>query len=115
IPQQALVLLNDPEFVEAARAFAAKTITEGGGGDDARVRWAFERATGRAATPEEARVLMGVLNRHRKQFADKPDEAKKLLAVGDVPAPKDTRPEELAAWTSVCRVVLNLHETITRP
>jgi hypothetical protein len=42
IPQQALVLLNDPEFVEAARAFAAKTITEGGGGDDARVRWAFE-------------------------------------------------------------------------
>ncbi|AWM40993.1 PSD1 and planctomycete cytochrome C domain-containing protein [Gemmata obscuriglobus] len=115
IPQQALVLLNDPEFVEAANAFAAKTLREGGAGDGARTAWAFERATGRVPKPEEVQVLTGVLNKHRRQFAAKPDEAKKLLAVGDAAPPKDAKPEELAAWVSVCRVVLNLHETITRP
>ena len=114
IPQQALVLLNDPEFVEAAKAFAAKALKDGGTTDEAKVRWAFERATGRTAKPEEAAVLTEVLNKHRKQFADKPDEAKKLLGVGDVATPKDVKPEELAAWVSVCRVILNLHETITR-
>ncbi|MDY3553859.1 PSD1 and planctomycete cytochrome C domain-containing protein [Gemmata sp. JC717] len=115
IPQQALVLLNDPEFVEAANAFAAKTLREGGAGDGARTAWAFERATGRVPKPEEVQVLTGVLNKHRRQFAAKPDEAKKLLAVGDAAPPNDAKPEELAAWVSVCRVVLNLHETITRP
>ncbi len=114
IPQQALVLLNDPEFVEAAKAFAAKALKDGGATDDAKVAWAFERATGRAAKPEETQVLLSVLNKHRKQFADKPDDAKKLLAIGDMPPPKDTKPEELSAWVSVCRVILNLHETITR-
>lgn len=114
IPQQALVLLNDPEFVEAAKGFAAKTLTDAGGKDDARVQWAFERATGRTAKPEEVQVLLDVLNKHRKQFAEKPEDAKKLLAIGDFAAPKDAKPEELAAWVSVCRVILNLHETITR-
>ena len=114
IPQQALVLLNDPEFVEAAKAFAAKALKDGGATDDAKVAWAFERATGRVAKPEETQVLLSVLNKHRKQFADKPDDAKKLLAIGDMPVPKDTKPEELSAWVSVCRVILNLHETITR-
>jgi hypothetical protein len=114
IPQQALVLLNDPEFVEAAKAFAAKALKDGGQGDGARVLWAFERATGRTAKPEEVQVLLSVLQKHRKQFAEKPDEAKKLLAVGDMTPPKDVKPEELAAWVSVCRVILNLHETITR-
>ena len=115
IPQQALVLLNDPQFVEAARAFAAKALTDGGADDAARLAWAFERATGRAPKPEEAQVLADVLAKHRAQFAERPDDARKLLAVGDLPVPKDAKPEELAAWTSVCRVVLNLHETITRP
>ena len=55
-----------------------------------------------------------MLKKHRKEFAEKPEDAKKLLAVGDMPTPKDVKPEELAAWVSVCRVILNLHETITR-
>jgi hypothetical protein len=114
IPQQALVLLNDPQFVEAARVFAAKAIAEGGKDDTAKAAWAFERATGRQPRPPEAKVLLAVLEKHRKDYAAKPDEAKKLLAVGDAPAPDDVPPAELAAWTSVCRVVLNLHETITR-
>ncbi len=114
IPQQALVLLNDPEFVEAARVFAQKTLADGGKDDAARIAWAFERATSRKPKAEEVAVLTSVLAKHRTDFASKPDDAKKLLAIGDMPAPKDVKPEELAAWTSVCRVVLNLHETITR-
>ncbi len=114
IPQQALVLLNDPEFVEAAKAFAARVLKDGGPDDAAKAAWAFERATGRAPKPEEATVLLSLLKKHRAQFAAKPDDAKKVLTVGDAPAPTDAKAEELAAWVSVCRAILNLHETITR-
>lgn len=114
IPQQALVLLNDPVFVEAAKALASKVLASGAKDDAAKVSVAFERATGRAPTADESKILLGLLAKHRKQFAEKPDESKKLLSVGDVPAPKEMKPEELAAWVSVCRTVLNLHETITR-
>ena len=113
IPQQALVLLNDPEFVEAARAFAAKALADGGKDDVAKVAWAFERATGRTPKQAESKVLLDLLAKHREQYAKDADAAKKLLAVGDAPAPSGA-PAELAAWTSVCRAVLNLHETITR-
>lgn len=114
IPQQALTLLNDPEFVEAARVFAQLTIQKGGTDDNARVKWAFERATGRLPRPEESQVLLSLVQKHRKDFAADPQNAKKLLAVGDAPLPTNLAIEELAAWTSVCRVILNLHETITR-
>jgi len=114
IPQQALVLLNDPEFVEAARVFARKTLIDGGADDAARVAWAFERAVGRRPNEQETAVLIEVLERHRKDFAARPEDAKRLIAVGDAAVPENMAAEELAAWTSVCRVILNLHETITR-
>jgi hypothetical protein len=114
IPQQALVLLNDPEFVEAARVFAEKTLSAGGNNDAARITRAFERATGRRPNEQETAVLIELLENHRKQFADKPEEARKLIAVGDAPVPENVGAIELAAWTSVCRAILNLHETMTR-
>jgi hypothetical protein len=114
IPQQALVLLNDPEFVEAARVFAQHTLADGGKDDAARIAWAFERATSRKPNVGEVAVLSAVLAKHRADFAAKPADAKKLLVIGTTPAPKDVKAEELAAWMSVCRVILNLHETITR-
>lgn len=114
IPQQALVLLNDPEFVEAARAFAARAITDGGADDAAKVGWAFTTATSRAPKPEEAKVLLELLTRQRAEYAANPMNATRLLAVGDRPAPAGVNPAELAAWANVCRAVLNLHETITR-
>jgi hypothetical protein len=114
IPQQALVLLNDPEFVEAARAFAQKTLSAGGASDISKLNWAFESATGRKPKKDEVAVLTELLDKHRKLFAAKPDDAKKLLAVGDMTVPKEMAPAELAAWMSICRTVLNLHETITR-
>src|SRR5439155_24454062 len=74
IPQQALVLLNDPEYVEAARAFAAKAIAEGGTDDAARLGWAFERATGRKPKPPEATILLGLLAKHRTEYAASPED-----------------------------------------
>jgi hypothetical protein len=114
IPQQALVLLNDPEFVEAARVFAQKALAVGASDDAARIAWAFERATSRKPREKETAVLVELLKKHRAGFASHADEAKKTLAVGDAPSTQTMRPEELAAWTSVCRVILNLHETTTR-
>jgi len=114
IPQQALVLLNDPEFVEAARVLAAKAVELGGKDDAARAGWVFERATGRRPTADETGVLLALLAKHRAEYAADAERAKKLLAVGAARTSSDVPPAELAAWTSVARVVLNLHETVTR-
>ena len=114
IPQQALVLLNDPSYVEAARSFAALAIREGGVTPEARVGWAFESATSRRPEPRESAVLVGLLDKHLAHYRGQPEAARALIGVGQATAPGDLDPIELAAWTSVARVLLNLHETITR-
>jgi hypothetical protein len=88
-PQQALTLLNDPSFVEAARAFARRLL-DSTNSEDARVNAAFQFALARDARPKEKASLKSFLAQQRA-----------------------TESSELAAWTSLCRVVLNLHETIT--
>ncbi len=114
IPQQALVLLNDPTYVEAARAFAARILREGGTAPRDRAAWAFEAATARPPSDREIAVLIGLVDKHADHYRREPDAARKLVAVGQSPPPADLDTPELAAWTSVARVVLNLHETITR-
>jgi len=114
IPQQALVLLNDPTYVEAARALAARTITDGGRDITARVEWVWRQALQRAPRPDEIKTIRPLLNRHVAEYQRDPQAADALLKVGLSVAPKSVDPAELAAWTQVCRVVLNLHETITR-
>ncbi|MCP6134711.1 DUF1553 domain-containing protein, partial [Klebsiella pneumoniae] len=69
IPQQALVLLNDPTYVEAARAFAARVLADGGADDAARVAWAYRQALQREPRPDEARVLLGLVTKHRAEYA----------------------------------------------
>jgi len=113
-PLQALVLLNDPNFVEGARVFAEKIIHEGGKSNEQRFTFAYRQALSRPPKPEEIKVLTVLLDKHRADFARDKEAAKKLLSVGDWPQPKDIDPAELAAWTSVARVILNLNETITR-
>jgi hypothetical protein len=112
-PQQALTLLNDPSYVEAARVFAARVFsaakTEG-----ERMDLIYERALARPAQAREKEILLRFLAELRQHYQANPTEARKLLAVGIAPAPQDISPAELAAWTGVCRTVLNLHETITR-
>jgi uncharacterized protein DUF1553/uncharacterized protein DUF1549/cytochrome c len=113
-PQQALTLLNDPEFVECSRAFAAKLLGAPAKTDGERLDLAFEQALARPIKPKEKESLGAFVAQARAEYKAKPEDAAKLLKVGLTPAPENADPIELAAWTSVCRVVLNLHETITR-
>jgi len=114
IPQQALVLLNDPTYVEAARVFAARILTEGGADTPARLTWAWRQALQRAPREDEVRVVADLLEKHQAQYAEDAQASAAILEVGLAPAPPDVDPAELAAWTSVARVILNLHETVTR-
>lgn len=113
-PLQALVLLNDPIFVEAARVFAARILKEGGSSIDKQIDWAYRVALSRPARPEEQRILADLHRASRDRFRTSSEEAKKLLATGDAPLPQEISETELAAMTTVARAILNLHETITR-
>jgi hypothetical protein len=114
-PQQALALLNDPTYLEAARGFAARIIADGGATDDAKLAWAYRRTLSRVPRPEEAKIVLGLLNKHRQQYAaDKPAAEALLKSSGQSPLPQNVDAAELAAWTSVARALLNLHETVTR-
>ncbi len=114
-PQQALTLLNDPSFVEAARAFAEKILTAPEAKDDAaRVNLTMETALLRPAKKSEQESLLGFLAEQRSYYQANPDAAKKLLQVGQHPSNAGLNPSEDAAWTTLARVILNLHETITR-
>lgn len=114
IPQQALVLLNDPTYVEAARVFGVRILHEGGTSTQERIQWAFRQALSRRATDREVAVLSSVYENDLKRFTIDGDAAKALLSVGESPAPAAGNLAEAAAWASVARVILNLHETITR-
>jgi hypothetical protein len=113
-PLQALVLLNDPSYVEAARAFAARLIREGDADPRARLDRAFQLALSRPVRPAEVSVLMKLLAKHYDQYSADPAAARAMLGTGISPVAADIDPAELAAWTSVARVLLNLQETITR-
>jgi hypothetical protein len=113
-PQQALVLLNDPTYVEAARSLAGRTLALGGDATDSRLEFAFRQVLTRSPRPEEVKVLTALLEKHRQEFAAEKAAAEQLLKVGDLASPSSLDPADLAAWTSVSRVLLNLHETITR-
>jgi hypothetical protein len=113
-PQQALVLLNDPTYVESARALAEKTLREGGKTDAERLDFAYRQVLGRTASTQEASVLLPLLSRHLMQYRSDKASADAILSVGQAPVGKDVDRPTLAAWSSVARVLLNLHETITR-
>lgn len=113
-PLQSLVLLNDPTFVEAARVFAQRVLTNGDGDDAERLQWAFEQALHRHPTAEEAEILLSLLRRQLEGYKANQNAAQELASVGDYPSAADLNPAEFAAWISVCRALLNLHETITR-
>jgi len=113
-PLQALVLLNDPTFVESARFFAQNILAESGSDLNMSLIRVYQRALGRLPSEDEKKELEYLLKAQRKRFRNDPAAATKLLSVGQAALPSKTDRSELAAWTSICRVVLNLHETITR-
>ncbi|MFP6907199.1 MAG: DUF1553 domain-containing protein [Verrucomicrobiota bacterium] len=113
-PLQALVLLNDPTFVEGARVFAQRILQEGGDTFSTRLSFAFAWAFSRKPERKEADVVAGLLEKHLAHYRGDPAAAKALIQVGEFAAPGELDPAELAAWTSVARALLNLHETIVR-
>ena len=112
-PQQALTLLNDPTFVECARVLADRLLTQPGG-DRERIEWLYVQALTRPPKPAELDTLLALLELERKQFREVSVDAGKLLKVGNAPRQSRVEVTEHAAWTEVCRAVLNLHEFITR-
>jgi hypothetical protein len=113
-PLAALVLLNDPTFVEAARVLGQRALAEGGETDVERVAFAFRQVTSRAPDETEAKVLARVLEKNRAAYKADPRAAAELLKIGLSPLPKGADATELAAWAGVARALLNLSETITR-
>lgn len=113
-PLQALALLNDEMYVEAARKFAERMIREGGATAGQRLAWAMRSATARPASEMEVRVLEAGLNRRLQLYRSDPSAAEKLLSAGEAPRGKGLDPAELAAYTTVASVILNLDEVITR-
>ena len=112
-PLAALVLMNDPVFIEAARAMAARVLT-GETDDGSRIASAFRLATARTPDDAERHVLIALLDDARTSFTTEPPAAGRLVAAGSAARGTDVPDVELAAWTQVCRAILNLHETYTR-
>ena len=113
-PQAALVLLNDPTFLEAARVFAARVLREGGDSTDERLRWAWLTALSRPPTERERAVMLRLLETERNEFNSNPSSADEVLKTGHTPIPAEIDRTELATWTSVARTLFNLNEFITR-
>jgi mono/diheme cytochrome c family protein len=107
-PQQALVLLNDASYIEAARGLALRMLTETGSSSEARLQHGFQLALQRDPSAEERDLLLDLLDRAPGE------EAIGLLETGDHARPDGLNREEVARWTTVSRVLLNLHEFITR-
>jgi hypothetical protein len=113
-PLQALVLLNDKQYVEAARRLAERMMTEAGAVPDERAAFGFRLATGRKPGAEEAAVLARVYESQLGEFKGNAEAAKKLLSYGDSKRNEALDPAEHAAWTMVANVILNLDETVTK-
>ena len=113
-PLQALTTLNEPLFVESAQALAARALKEGGATDPARVAYAFRLCTARTPSPAEADVLLKLLAKEDARLADGWLSAIDVAGIKTGAPPGSATPRQLAAWTVVARVILNLDETITK-
>ena len=112
-PLHALTTLNDPTYVEASRIWAEKIIMAEKNVATGLAR-AFESATGRPPTDQEKGILLRTLTKARNNFASDPEAARNLLGVGEHPAAAKLPPEEIASFTQVAQLILNLDETLTR-
>jgi hypothetical protein len=113
-PQQGLTLLNDPTFVEASRVLAQNLLKAPVKSDEQRIDLVYSMTLDRLARANERASMAEFLSAQREHYKTHVDEAEKLSKVGIAPTAESLDKVELAAWTNVCRVVLNLHETITK-
>jgi hypothetical protein len=113
-PLQALVLMNDEQYVEAARHLAARMIHQGGSTPAERIVFAFRLATSRWPTADEIGIFTRLYDEQRAAYANKLEAAERLVHVGDSPVDTTIDARELAAWSLVANVILNLDETVTK-
>ncbi len=113
-PLQALVLLNDPTYVESARILAERMMTQGGATPAERIRFAFRLATARPPTARELTMLTELFEKQQTRYRADRAAAAKLLANGEAKRNDNLDPAELAAWTNVASTILNLDETVTK-
>jgi hypothetical protein len=113
IPQQALVLLNDPMFVEAARVFAER-IVAAAETPEQRIQWAFREATSRHPTHEEIELLLRLYQKQLERYRASDQDARALLNVGEAAVADQIDLGQLAAWTQIARAIINAYETTSR-
>jgi hypothetical protein len=113
-PLQALILMNDPTYVEASRRFAERIMTQSGPSVDDRIAFAFRLATVRRPTSDEGLVLRELFEAQLATYRSDVEAARKLLGVGESPRDETLDPAELAAWSMVANAILSLDETVTK-
>ncbi|MEZ6060601.1 MAG: DUF1553 domain-containing protein [Planctomycetaceae bacterium] len=113
-PLQALAVMNDVTFLEAARVLAAQSLLKCGNDPKQRLSYAFQQATCRLPSTEELNVLLDSVEHYSAAFAADPDEARQLVSVGESPQSHDLDVPELAAYTLAASLILNLDCVVTR-
>ena len=113
-PLQALQLMNDIQHVEAARNFTERLIVDDGATPETRIAYAFEVLLARKPIDREMLIVKEALEAHLARYAKSPADAKKLIAFGETKPKPTLKPEELAAYTMIATLLLNLDETLTR-
>jgi len=113
-PLQALVTMNDPQFVEAARYLAERTLIDGGEQPESRLDFLARRLLARSLRPEEAPIVQSSLNELLAFYKDHADEAKQLTEVGEVKADAKLDVPTLAAWTMLANELFNLDEVLNK-
>ena len=113
-PLQALQLMNDVQHFEAARGLAARILTEGGDATPARITWAFRTVVGRRPNDHETLIIWSALEKHLARYQKDPEAAKAAIHNGESAPPASLPEPELAAWTLIANLLLNLDETVTK-
>jgi hypothetical protein len=113
-PLQALVTLNDPQFIEAARHLAQATLKEGGAKVESKIDFLFVKLTARPPRAEEIKIVRESLDDLLAFYKEHPADAKKLLAVGESPIDATLDPPTLAGWTMLVNQLMNLDEVLNK-
>jgi hypothetical protein len=113
-PLQALVTLNDPQFIEAARVLAQRALHEGGADDNAKLHWIAEQVIARPLLDDEAKAISQSLGRLLEHYAADVESAKQLLTVGEAPVDESLPADKLAAWTLIASAISNADEALNK-
>jgi rhamnose utilization protein RhaD (predicted bifunctional aldolase and dehydrogenase) len=113
-PLQALQLMNDVQHFEAARALAQRMLLEGGSTPDDRIRFAYRTILARTPDTDELSLIKDELTKHEERFNADPEGAKKAITFGESKPKPELQPTELASYTLIANMLLNLDETVTR-